>query len=486
MGWFTRKKRKTEENIHDRVLLNFGKGLPFDVRMATEGVFVCAELGWGKTLLVFEFFLQAYLRMMGGWILGAKAEDLAQVKRLFEKEKALDRLTIIRPGGPHRVNWFSALAKAAPRGAITEEIVGGLSSLMELEQRGQGAAKGEEGNFFKTHTMLLLSAIVTVLRMAEEPLTAINIYRFLMSLPLTQEDIQSDEWQEKSYANGCMLKAYMADLTEEYPGDFHQAKLYLYVELVELNSRTRSSIVSSASAMLSKMLRGWMREMWSTDTTVELEQAFAGHWFYFDTSPLEFGEYGVSSHVMAKHLVQRIVMRRPIDSRSRPVALEFDEAQAVFVSGDRDFQAVCRSKLCCTWVATQNLAGLHAVLGGGPAAESVVKSWLALFGCKLFGANSDWDTNTYASQLCGQSLQEFASWNMNNGNQSTAWDRLWGNFDVSTGMSERFEAAVRPETFVRLRKPKPPRYEADAIVVAARFQALINQHWKLLTFRPLQ
>jgi len=488
MLWFRRKARaKAAPSFLDRPLLTFGEVAKFEGRMATEGVFCVAELGWGKTWLVFLRFLRAYASAMGGWILGAKPEDLPLVQQLFAQMGASDRLTVIRPGGPHRINWLSELVKFAPKGAATEEVVGGLASLMEIERRSAGGGSSDESHFFKEKSIQLIAAIITVLRMGDVALTATNIYRFLMSLPVSHQELASREWQENSFADQCMAKAYMADLSAEYAGEFEHAKLHLYAELVDLNDRTRSSIVSTVSVMISRLLRGWMGELWGTTTNIDLADAFRGHWFYFDTSPLEFSEYGVSSLVMIKHLIHRIVMRRPIGPDSQPAALMSDEAQNVFVTEDRDFQAVCRSKLCCTWVATQNITGLYACLGGARAAESVVKSWLSLFGCKIFGANTDWDTNQYSSQLTGQTLQNFASFSMESGQQTTtAWDRVMGNFKSSAGFAERYEPVQRPEVWVQLRKPVPPKFEADAIIVMSRLVPLIGQHWKLVTFTPLR
>lgn len=152
--------------------------------------------------------------------------------------------------------------------------------------------------------------------------------------------------------------------------------------------------------------------------------------------------------------------------------------------GDRDYQAVVREKLGCTWAATQNWTGLYAVLGGDQAAEAQVKSWIALFGAKLFGTNSCWATNTYASELCGAELQTFLSGNTNHGGERSIYDELMGRFDGSTGWSARYEPAVRPEHFVRLRKPEPPGYEADAVIVMPRLQAATGRHWAGVTFRP--
>jgi hypothetical protein len=234
--------------------------------------------------------------------------------------------------------------------------------------------------------------------------------------------------------------------------------------------------------MLSKLLRGWMAEIWSSTTTVRFQDAFEGMWLYFDMSPLEYGEYGVYSLVTAKHLAQRTILRRRIDASSRAVALMGDEWQAIFVTADRDYQGVCRSQLGVSWAATQNLTGLFSVLGGGPAAEAQAKSWVALFGAKLFGANTDWATNTYASELCGMYRESLIS--VNSGPQTTVYDELMGHSNASSNLSEHYEPMVRPEHLVRLRKPEPPHNEADAIVIMPRLQQVIGRHWAQITLRP--
>lgn len=484
LGW-GRKHKQTQ--WRDDVLLHIAPGIPFTTKMATEGVFCCAELGWGKTWLVFLRFLRAYVQAMGGWLLAAKAEDLAKIRRVFAELKAEDRLTVISPQYGNRVNAFDALAQIAPPGSETEEIVGALSSLMEIEGRTATRSSGENSQFFKPMSSMLLSAIVGVLRLAGERLGADSIHRFLISLPVAGEQLRSEEWQASSYANQCMAKAYPRVKTAQQRADYDHAMRFLFGEFMELNSRTRSSIVSSVSAMISRFCRGWMYQIWSTTTNIRLESAFDGQWFLFDTSPLAFGEYGTSSLVLAKHIVQRMVMRRRVDESSAPVGLMFDECQNVLVpGGDRDYQAIVREKKGCTWAASQNLSGLSAVLGGDQAAEAQIKSWLALFGCKIFGTNSCWATNSYASELCGQRREWLMSSNFQQRSDATVFDMLMGRGgDVSSGGSEQYQPIVRPERFVRLRKPEPPAYEADAIVLMPRLQQVTGRHWAEVTFRPV-
>jgi hypothetical protein len=468
----------------DRPILDLG-GIPFSGKMATEGIFTCAELGWGKTFLVFQRVLRAYVQAgMGGYILGAKAEDLRTVIQLFRTLGAERRLAVVGPRHRHRINCFEALTSIAPPDGVEEEIIGFFSSLLEIESRTASRSGGENAQFFVAHGQRLLGAILTCLRLAGERMAADTIYRFLVSLPQTPAQLADANWQQHSYANQCVKKAFSAPKTPRQQTDYDNATLYLWRELASLNDRTRSSIVSTVSAMLSKLLRGWMADIWSSTTTVRFQDAFKGGWLYFDTSPLEYGEYGVYSLVTAKHLAQRAVLRRRIRRGSRAVALMGDEWQAIFVTADRDYQAVCRSQLGCTWAATQNATGLFSVLGGGPAAEAQAKSWIALFGAKVFGANTDWATNTYASELCGMQRETLLTGNTAPSEQTSVFDALMGNANVSSGWNEQYQPVVRPEHFVSLRKPEPPLNEADAVVIMPRLQQVIGRHWAQVTLRP--
>ena len=118
-----RSRKRRSEHPRDEVLFYIAPGIPFTTKMAAEGLFCCAELGWGKTWLVFLRFLRAYVRAMGGCLLAAKAEDLEKIRRVFAELGAEDRLTVVSPRHGNRINAFDALAGIAPPGGEVEEIV---------------------------------------------------------------------------------------------------------------------------------------------------------------------------------------------------------------------------------------------------------------------------------------------------------------------------------------------------------------------------
>jgi hypothetical protein len=84
-------------------------------------------------------------------------ERLRLVEKLFRRLGLLDRLTVVSPRTNNRINFFGKLIRIAPQGGVTEELVGALSSLIEIEQRTANKSAGEDSGFFKTHAMQVLA-----------------------------------------------------------------------------------------------------------------------------------------------------------------------------------------------------------------------------------------------------------------------------------------------------------------------------------------
>ena len=78
---------------------------------------------------------------------------------------------------------------------------------------------------------------------------------------------------------------------------------------------------------------------------------------------------------------------------------------------------------------------------GGAKAEFRVKSFLGTLGTKIFHANADIETNTYASSLIGEALFESKSVGNSIGQSQSRTETV----------SEVYQKMVRPEDFIRLR-----------------------------------
>ena len=88
-------------------------------------------------------------------------------------------------------------------------------------------------------------------------------------------------------------------------------------------------------------------------------------------------------------------------------------------------------------MATQNIANLYSILGSG--ARDQANSLLGNAATKIFHANTDTTTNSYASELIGQEWQKMVSRSMKNDGK-----------DASTSISRQIHARVLPSNFQTL------------------------------------
>jgi len=167
-----------------------------------------------------------------------------------------------------------------------------------------------------------------------------------------------------------------------------------------------------------------------------------------------YNKAGKDCQILFKYIWQRAMERRNVDLNSRPVFLWADEAQVFLHSHDADFQATARSSRICTVYLTQNLPNFYSCMGGEKS-EYKVKSFLGTLATKIFTANSDIETNRYASELFGDSyIQDISS-------SVTIAEKL----SQTTGKTRKLERLVRPEEFIKLRQGgRLNNYKVDAYV----------------------
>jgi type IV secretory pathway TraG/TraD family ATPase VirD4 len=156
-----------------------------------------------------------------------------------------------------------------------------------------------------------------------------------------------------------------------------------------------------------------------------------------------YHKIGRDCQIMFKYIWQRAMEKRQLNE-GRPVFLWADEAQNFLHEHDAEYQATARSSRIATVYISQNLPNYHANMGGAKS-EHRVKSFLGTLATKIFHANADIETNTYASDLIGEAYTE------DNSRTTT----VSGDFSASRGVSYRLEKLARPEEFVSLKTGGP-------------------------------
>jgi len=169
----------------------------------------------------------------------------------------------------------------------------------------------------------------------------------------------------------------------------------------------------------------------------------------------EYAEIGRFAQLVFKYLWQGAAERRDTVANPRPVFLWADEAQHFVSPHDAMFQSTARSSRACTVYLTQNLPNLQAEMGGDDA-RARVDALLGNFQTKIFHANGDSVTNTWAADTIARSWQSKSSFGMNSGSAKDS--------SHSYNVSEALEHDVTPQEFTRLAKGGPDhRFKVEGI-----------------------
>jgi hypothetical protein len=412
-------------------LLSFGSGQDFTLGQAYEGTAILGSTGSGKTTSSGRSLALSFLRTgFGGLILTAKPDDVTLWKRYAEMT---DReLTIVGPGSGYFFNFLLwELARAWQDAGITHNLA---ELFVAIAEAVQGKSGGMEAYWMNALKQLLRRAIdLVVISKVEMSLPV--LLDIIMSAPHSWEEANSEEWKKTSFCLRCIEKANL-EKTAENESDFEHTKRYWLKEFARLGDRTRSSIVSMFTVIADSFLTGPMRKLFCTRLNILPEETHTGKLIVLNCPVETFNETGMAAQMLFKHCWQRATARRePEKDGGIPVFLWADEAQ-YFVSSKSDlqFQATARSKRAATVYLSQNLPTLYDRVG-----QDKANALLGNLQNKIFHAQGDHVTNTYAADTIARTVTNRSSTNISASG-------------TSYGTSETVDYAVPPAEFQRLRR----------------------------------
>jgi len=445
-------------------LLRLGNNDVWTIGDACQGTQVFGGTGSGKStgpisLICRNFLLAGF----GGLFLTSKPTDRDDYIRWCRETGRLEDLRIFGINEPLRFNPLQAELLRQDAGAgLTENIIGLLSTLLEVAERDRGQGGMEESGYWKRANRQLMRNAVDLLVLAHGRLSVPDLYRLVVSAPTSLEQLRSEEWKRNSFCFQCLAAAERKPKSPRQFADFELIADFFLVEFVALSERTRSVVVSTFTSMLDVLNRGVIRDLMSSETNVTPEMAQEGAIFLIDLPLKVFGEVGLFTQILWKYCFQQAMERRDISGNSRPVFLVTDESHFTAVSRDQLFQTTARSSRTAVLNATQNLSNYLAAFGD--KAEAEVHSLLGNLQTQIFCQQADIKTNLYAAELIGRTKQFLM--NCNNSQQPQEWYQVFPRDrgrQVSMGMSETFEYEVQPSRFAQLRKGGPPHWQVDAI-----------------------
>lgn len=418
----------------DAELIRFNEwGDSIRLRDASEGILIMGATGSGKSSGPGKEVAHSLLRAgAGGLVLCAKPGEARQWLAWIEQIGRSSDVIHIRPGsGRFKFNFINyEINRPDGGGRETYNLVALIELVMDTSAQALGhVSQGEGAAFWIGARRELLANAIDPLVAATGHFRLEDLMAMVTSAPRTVEEAFSDQWKQKSFCYKILQKAVVEPLGRPMSvAALNATADFWFSTFAKLDERTRSNIVATLTSAISPFLRGVLNETFCGETTVIPELTHEGAIIILDFPVKEWGAAGAVAGQIFKYQWQKAVERRFVDFYTRPCFLYVDECQTFLSKYDDEFQSTARSSRAITVYITQNLPTFYAQT---PARDpkSAAHSLLGNFQTKIFLTNTDPETNRYASDLIGKSLQRRASqnWSVNEGQSANeGYSTNWG------------------------------------------------------------
>lgn len=439
------------------------------VRNAVEGLQIFGGIGSGKTSGSGNIIACKYLDAgFGGLVLTVKPDEKDLWEGYCKRAGRSQDLIIVEPG---RGNYFNFLEYESRDTHVTENLVQVLKTVIRAsEEKSNGKT---DDPFWESALDMLMFHVIDLCKLAYGRVSVEGMFNIVQSIPKSGEtftDVPDKkgfyhafvnaksnvltsvcEWDEKLSIDEKQNIIMQNSYDEAASSAVSDARLLTHLDqffletYMNLSEKTRSIIDFSFSGFLFRLLREPIYSLFcSNASTFTPEDCFIGKIILINLPVKVYHKVGRDIQILFKYIWQRAMEKRTIKPDSRPVFLWADEAQNFLHEYDPDYQATARSSRIATVYISQNLPNYYACMGGAKS-EYKVKSFLGTLATKIFHANADVETNRYASELIGDvGYEETAT-------SATAS----GQFSSSRTKSLKYDKAVRPEAFVKLKTGGP-------------------------------
>ena len=389
----------------DTPLLLLSGSDPWRIRDAFEGTQIFGATGSGKTTGSGQAIARAFLQAgFGGLVLCAKPDERERWEH-YARQCGRERSVIVFDGsGERRLNFLHyEMARQESGQAVIFNLVHLLLHVLDVAE-GKKTGDHKEEPFWRNATGELLSHGLEMLWTAYGTITLDQLFELVHSRPITPKEKDDPEWQKGSFWYATMELCRKAPAVPVAPEDLRTIERYWTGVLAQGDQRTAGNIVATLSARLSPLLKGPLRQLFSTTTNVVPEMTHEGAILILDLPIRRWHEAGILAQQIIKYLWQRAVEAREVGEATRPVFLWADECQFFLSPYDAEFQSTARSSRAATVYLTQNLPSYYAQIGGRNP-EHIADSLLGNFQTKIFHANGDPKSNQWAADLIGKSIQ---------------------------------------------------------------------------------
>jgi TraM recognition site of TraD and TraG len=386
------------------------------IRDACEGTQVFGATGSGKTSGSGRALARAFLENdFGGLVLCAKNDEPELWLRYArETGREADIILLSR----EQFNFLAYEANRPGEGAgQTENLVTLFMQVAEIASQRHGQASAEL--YWERAVKQLLRNAVDLLSIASGTVTLPALFEIIRTAPQDTDEVKSEVWQAESICFNYLQQARTkAEDNPDLRPEFEMTAKYWLEEFPRMDNRPRSSIVSLFTTLADSFLRGKLRKLFSSETTVIPDHATLGRIIIVDLPVKEWGELGQYAAVLMKFMTQKALERRSGENM-RPVFIWADEAHYFTTAYDQIFQTTARAARACTVYLTQSYSNYLSALGG-EGARPRVDSLLGNLQTKIFHQNGDAVTNNWGAEAIGRKLQYRLSSSTTKGHQSSS------------------------------------------------------------------
>jgi hypothetical protein len=425
------------------------------IRDTCEGTQIFGATGSGKTSGSGKALAHAFLRNdFGGLVLCAKTDEPELWQHYAEETgRTADLIQLSR----EQFNFLHYEANRPGAGAgQTENLVTLFMQVAEIANQRHGYATADL--YWERAVKQLLRNAIDLLAIARGAVTLPELFEIIRTAPQDMDEARSEAWQLESTCFKYIQEAgFKAQDNPDVQPEYQMTAKYWLQEFPRMDNRPRSSIVSLFTTLADSFLRGTLRKLFSSGTTVIPDHTTLGRIILVDLPVKEWSELGQYAAVLMKFMAQKALERRPAND-ARPVFLWADEAHYFTTAYDQIFQTTARAARACTVYLTQSYSNYLSALGG-ESARPKVDSLLGNLQTKIFHQNSDTVTNNWAAEAIGRKLQYRLS-------SSTTYS-VQGASETE-GEQQVIDLEVQPREFTTLLKGGPQNHR---LVEAIAFQS---------------
>ena len=494
MGLFHRAtKRENVEALLDQVLFKMpGTDTHITWADTVEGILSLGATGSGKSSGPGKHLAIAMLKAQYGFcILCAKPDEKDRwVGYAKSAGREKDLVIFNKQASNLEFNFLKYELERPGEGA--GDVFNANNTLMNINELNRqyqsgGGGKGED-QYWDNALRRLINLVINALILAKEEVSLPNmrkmvsgsfaeedakLYMYLIRTVGTQENIDPQKREEAAQELEEMLDSslfaqviYEIQNThfesEEEREDAGRVLDYWLKDFARLSERTRSIVVESFNGIIEPFMnRGILKSQFSGGLSEELmpEKIIAEHKIVIVDFPLkEFGLAGLFASIIFKSIFMGAMERRKVEEEDnpKPVCLWIDEYQS-FCNPmvDSLFQSTARSSWVSTVYLTQNLNGLYYMMGNNQP-QARAKSLLGNLNLKFFGSNSDFETNSWASEMIGKHMIDLDNLSISK------------NMEFSKTKNQQLMPRIMPDHFTTLKTGrKANNYKVETLVFKA-------------------